>query len=101
MHIPWVLPICRIVGFLPVHIIWAPVSLSSKNLPDKDFWGLLFNTSQRLSAGMPSLRIDVSAATISASGVLWDTHVCFLDRAEIGKKELGPTKQVKEPVVDL
>ena len=100
-QIPWVLPMCRIVGFLPVHMIWAPVSLSSKNFADSDFGGLLFSISQRLRAGMPSLRMETSAATISASEVLCDTHVCFLERAEIGKKELGPIRQVKDPVVDL
>ena len=100
-QMPCVLPICRIVGFLPVHIIWAPVSLSSKNFADNDFGALLFKTSHRLSAGIPSLRIETSAATISASAVLCDTHVCFLDSAEIGKNELGPIKQVKDPVVDL
>ena len=50
---------------------------------------------------MPSLRIEMSAATISASEVLCDTHVCFLDKAEMGKKELGPIRQVNDPVVDL
>ena len=61
----------------------GPSFVVLKKLPDKDFCGLLFNISQRLSAGMPSLRIDVSAATIS-----WHCHGGQrLDRAQ--KPPLG------------
>ena len=47
------------------------------------------------------MRSAVSRATISDYVEEWETTVCFLQTALIGKKELGPTMAAKMPVVDL
>ena len=57
--------------------------------------------SHRSKAGRPSVLTATSAATISASGVLWDTHDCFLLTPFSGKKVFGPVIAMNTPVVDL
>ena len=49
----------------------------------------------------PDCRTAVLAATSSASRVLWETHDCFLDCADSGKKVFGPSNAKTTPDVDL
>ena len=48
--------------------------------------------SHNCNAGTPSRRAAALAATISASGVLCETHACFLDTPFNGKNVFGPVK---------
>ena len=74
-------------GFFPLFMIAHVVSLSSIILRTVD----RFNTkSHRSSAGMPSFDMPSYAEQISASGVEWDTAVCFLAAAANGQKVFGP-----------
>ena len=57
--------------------------------------------SQKDSSGRPSMRSELSSATISDSVEEWETTVCFLHTAFRGKNVLGPTKAAKMPVVLL
>ena len=50
--------------------------------------------SRNWSAGNPSRRTDAFAATISASGVLCETHVCFLETPFKGNKVFGPVRAI-------
>ena len=56
--------------------------------------------SHRANEGIPIDRTAMSAATISASGVEWDTLVCFLLIAARGKKVFFAVKQKKAPDVE-
>ena len=58
-------------------------------------------TSHNCSAGNPSRRTAALAATISASGVPCETHVCFLGTPFNGKKVCGPVRAIHIPVVDF
>ena len=58
-------------------------------------------TSHNYNAGNPSRRTAALAATVPASGVLCETHVCFLDTPFNGKNVFGPVRAIRIPVVDF
>ena len=58
-------------------------------------------TSHNCSAGNSSRRTAALGATISASGVLCEKHVCFLDTPFNGKKVFGPVRAINFPGVDF
>ena len=57
--------------------------------------------SHSVIAGIPSIRNAVSRAMTSASVLLCETAVCFLQIHEMGTKVLGPTSASITPVVDF
>ena len=85
----WVLPDLRI--FI---VAWLSSSMVATTFRSNTM-------SRNWSAGNPSRRTAALAATISASGVLCDMHVCFLDTPFNGKKMLGPGRAIQIPVVDF
>ena len=58
-------------------------------------------TSHNGNAGNPSRRTAALAETISASGVLCETHVCFLDTPLNGKNAFGLVRAINFPVANV
>ena len=63
--------------------------------------GFCNKQSHRFKAGVPTVLTAQSAATNSASGVEWDTAVCFFERACIGKHVSDPDMTKNAPLVLL
>ena len=95
---PCVRETCRRFGVLPDIMICIVAVLSSISVRFTDLPRIACHN---IRAGNPTTRNARSAATISASGVECDTQVCFLEIAESGKNEFGPTRARYTPDVDL
>jgi hypothetical protein len=85
------------VGFFPDTIILIAASLSSRK---RTVSFLPRSFSQRVMAGKASTLTPWSAATISASGVLWETQLWRLLTADSGTNVAGPLRHKNTPVVE-
>ena len=84
-QMPCVRCTCLIVGFLPASSTRIAAALSSLNTAESFLTPPPSILSHNDKDGMPIDLMAMSAATISASGVEWDTLVCFMLIAARGK----------------